>query len=37
MDSHLILISPDRLAQHWLEFQHISFFERVDIDKFTGI
>ncbi|KAI5923998.1 F-box domain-containing protein [Camillea tinctor] len=32
--SQLILISHNRLAQYWVEFGHISFFERVDIDKF---
>ncbi|KAI1179008.1 hypothetical protein F4777DRAFT_14664 [Nemania sp. FL0916] len=32
IDSQLFLISHDRLAQHWVEFGHISFFERVDLD-----
>ncbi|KAJ2999361.1 hypothetical protein NUW58_g24 [Xylaria curta] len=32
--SQLILISHDRLAQYWVNFGHISFFERVDIDQF---
>lgn len=36
IESQLILISPDRLAQYWLGFGHISFYERVDIDKFTN-
>lgn len=33
-ESQLLLISHDRLAQYWVGFGHISFFERVDIDKF---
>lgn len=32
--SQLLLISENRLAQYWVGFGHISFFERVDIDKF---
>lgn len=32
IDSQLLLISHDRLAQYWVGFGHISFFERVDID-----
>jgi len=32
--SELIMISHNRLAQYWLGFGHISFFERVDIDSF---
>ncbi|KEY65679.1 hypothetical protein S7711_07512 [Stachybotrys chartarum IBT 7711] len=35
IESELFLISQNRLAQHWLEFGHISFFERVDIDAFV--
>lgn len=34
MESQLILISHNRLAQFWVDFGHISFFERVDIDSF---
>ncbi|KAK3317781.1 hypothetical protein B0T19DRAFT_435566 [Cercophora scortea] len=34
IESRLILLSHDRLAQYWVEFGHISFFDRVDIDKF---
>ncbi|KAI3319356.1 hypothetical protein HD806DRAFT_548594 [Xylariaceae sp. AK1471] len=34
IESQLILISHDRLAQYWVEFGHISFFERVNIDQF---
>lgn len=33
MESQLILMSPNRLAQFWVGFGHISFFERVDIDS----
>jgi len=33
MASQLILISPDCLAQHWIEFGHISYYRRVDIDS----
>ncbi|KAI1823246.1 hypothetical protein F4861DRAFT_531742 [Xylaria intraflava] len=36
ISSQLILISHDRLAQYWVEFGHISFFERVDIDQFLA-
>ncbi|KUI55846.1 Protein EXECUTER 2, chloroplastic [Cytospora mali] len=32
--SQLLLISENRLAQYWVGYGHISFFERVDIDKF---
>jgi hypothetical protein len=28
-----MLINHDRLAQYWVPFGHISFYERVDIDK----
>ncbi|KAK3321844.1 F-box domain-containing protein [Apodospora peruviana] len=34
IESQLLLISHDRLAQYWVGFGHISFFERVDIDRF---
>ncbi|KAJ4422249.1 hypothetical protein N0V82_003109 [Gnomoniopsis sp. IMI 355080] len=34
--SQLLLISENRLAQFWVGFNHISFFERVDIDKFLA-
>lgn len=36
IESQLILISPDRLAQYWVEFGHISFYERVKIDQFIS-
>jgi hypothetical protein len=35
VESRLLLISPNRLAQYWVGFGHISFFERVDIDQFV--
>ncbi|KAF4924607.1 hypothetical protein CGCVW01_v003970 [Colletotrichum viniferum] len=34
IESQLMLISHDRLAQYWVTFGHISFFERVNIDEF---
>jgi hypothetical protein len=34
IESQLLLISNNRLAQYWVGFGHISFFERVDIDQF---
>ncbi|KUJ18728.1 uncharacterized protein LY89DRAFT_503558 [Mollisia scopiformis] len=34
IESQLIMISHDRLAQYWVGFGHISFYERVDLDKF---
>ncbi|KAI5201406.1 hypothetical protein E4T39_05231 [Aureobasidium subglaciale] len=37
MPSQLILISPDCLAQHWIEFGHISYYRRVDIDSLCQI
>ncbi|KAG9722739.1 hypothetical protein KCU59_g16509, partial [Aureobasidium melanogenum] len=37
MPSQLILISPDCLAQHWIEFGHISYYRRVDIDSLLRI
>ncbi|CAG8971436.1 hypothetical protein HYALB_00002019 [Hymenoscyphus albidus] len=36
IESQLMLISPDRLAQYWLGYGHISFYERVNIDKFLS-
>lgn len=33
LPTQLILISHDRLAQYWVDYDHVSFFERVDIDK----
>jgi hypothetical protein len=32
IESQLLLISHNRLAQYWVGFGHISFFERVNID-----
>lgn len=34
--SQLIMISHNRLAQYWVGFGHISFYERVDIDQFLS-
>ncbi|KAK3995287.1 hypothetical protein QBC44DRAFT_320787 [Cladorrhinum sp. PSN332] len=34
IESQLIILSHDRLAQYWVEWGHISFFERVNIDEF---
>ncbi|RYP43844.1 hypothetical protein DL768_009624 [Monosporascus sp. mg162] len=34
MKSQLLLLSHNRLAQYWVSFGHISFYERVDIDQF---
>lgn len=31
--SQLLMINQDRLAQYWVPFGHISFYQRVDIDK----
>ncbi|KAK1996413.1 F-box domain-containing protein [Colletotrichum falcatum] len=36
IESQLMLISHDRLAQYWVGFGHISFFERVNIDEFVS-
>ncbi|RDL33577.1 Uncharacterized protein BP5553_07945 [Venustampulla echinocandica] len=36
IESQLIMISPNQLAQYWVGFGHISFFERVDIDQFLS-
>ncbi|KAK1455897.1 F-box domain-containing protein [Colletotrichum melonis] len=36
IESQLMLVSHDRLAQYWVGFGHISFFERVNIDEFVS-
>ncbi|KAH8650517.1 hypothetical protein BGZ60DRAFT_550296 [Tricladium varicosporioides] len=36
IESQLIMISHNRLAQYWVGFGHISFYERVDIDRFIS-
>ncbi|KAL0934706.1 F-box domain-containing protein [Colletotrichum truncatum] len=36
IESQLMLISHNRLAQYWVTFGHISFFERVNIDEFIA-
>ncbi|OAQ63590.2 F-box domain-containing protein [Pochonia chlamydosporia 170] len=33
IESQLLLIGPNRLAQYWVGFGHISFFERVQVDS----
>lgn len=33
LPSQLIMISPDRLAQYWVPFGRVSFYERVDINQ----
>lgn len=30
--SQLIMISPDLLAQYWVNMGHISYYRRVDLD-----
>ena len=30
--SQLIMINHNKLAQYWVPFGHISFYDRVDID-----
>ncbi|KAM5350601.1 hypothetical protein ACJ41O_007106 [Fusarium nematophilum] len=37
VESQLLLISHDRLAQHWVGFGHVSFFERVDMDQLLSV
>ncbi|KAK4227321.1 protein executer 2, chloroplastic [Podospora fimiseda] len=34
IESQLFILSHDRLAQYWIEWGHISYFERVNIDDF---
>lgn len=36
IEGQLIFMSHNRLAQYWVGFGHISFYERVDIDKFLS-
>lgn len=35
--SQLILISPDRLAQYWEGFGHISFYQRANIEDLLKV
>ena len=35
--SQLIMVSRDTLAQYWEDFGHISFYKRIDIDRFTHV
>lgn len=37
IETQLILISPNKLAVHWVGFGHISFFERVNIDQLLAL
>jgi hypothetical protein len=37
MASQLILISHDRLAQYWETFDHVSFYQRVNMEDFTRV
>ncbi|KAI9682083.1 MAG: hypothetical protein M1817_000137 [Caeruleum heppii] len=32
LETQLILVSADRLAHYWMDFGHISYYHRVDID-----
>lgn len=34
MESQLILVSHNRLAQYWINFRHVSYYQRVDVDRF---
>ncbi|KAG9236452.1 hypothetical protein BJ875DRAFT_503376 [Amylocarpus encephaloides] len=36
IESQLIMISHNRMAQYWVGFGHISFYERVDIEQFLS-
>jgi len=36
IESQLIMVSNNRLAQYWVGFGHISFYERVDIERFLN-
>ncbi|OHF04665.1 F-box domain-containing protein [Colletotrichum orchidophilum] len=36
IESQLMLVSHDRLAQYWVGFGHISFFERVNLEEFMS-
>lgn len=37
IESQLIFVSHDRLAQHWVGFGHINYFQRVGIDEFLKV
>jgi hypothetical protein len=37
VNTELILISPDCVAQYWKPMRHVSYFRRVDIDHFARI
>ncbi|OQU99588.1 hypothetical protein CLAIMM_05198 [Cladophialophora immunda] len=31
--SQLIMVSPNKLAQYWVPYGHISFYQRIDLDR----
>ena len=31
--SQLIMIGPNKIAQYWVPYGHISFYERIDLDE----
>ncbi len=31
--SQLIMISPNKIAQYWVPYGHISFYERINLDE----
>jgi hypothetical protein len=31
--SQLFMVNHDLLAQYWLPFDHISYYQRIDLDK----
>lgn len=35
--TQLLLISPDRIAQWWMPYQHVSFYQRVDWEQFLKV
>lgn len=37
VQTQLILVSHDRLAQYWVDFGHVSCFYRVEIDQFLSV
>jgi hypothetical protein len=37
IDTQIIMISPNKIALHWVELGHINYFEKVDIDQFVTL
>ncbi|QKX53767.1 uncharacterized protein TRUGW13939_00847 [Talaromyces rugulosus] len=37
VNTELILISPDCVAQYWKPMRHVSYFRRVDVDQFARV